>query len=316
MNKNTKLLLAVFVVLLAVYFLFFRSKDRISSEKIDAKLFVADSSKIDKIEFVKTGEKFTIEKVNGSWVVTSPINYPADTNAIVPILGNLKNFKIEGIASDKTEKFSTYLDSANHTVITVYQEGKNLGTFEIGKMAVSAENSYIKKPDDNKILIASGLNSANFTKSMNDFRSKFIMSIQYAGIKSIKFQSIDSVKADYEVVQDSLNHWVIGKDSVAHTYMDGFLNMLTNMSTESFKDTTMTTFPPPTWTITISGQMPVTVNFYKEKTDPVFYIMQVSGKTQLFRISDPGARQWLKKRDDFIPPPPKPVNTDKKPDKK
>jgi hypothetical protein len=316
MNKNTKILLGAFIVLLAIYLLFFRSKDRISSDKIDAKLFVADSSRIDKIEFVKTGETFTIEKMNGNWVVTKPVNYPADTNAITPILGNLKNFTIEGVASDKPEKFPSYLDSANHTIVTVYQEGKQLGTFEIGKMAVSMENSFIKKPDDNRILIASGINSANFNKTLADFRSKYITSIPGPMIKSIKFQSTDSNKVDYEVVQDTVNHWVIGKDSVAHVNIDAFINMLGNMNTEGFKDTTMTTFPVPTWTITIGGTQPTTINFYKEKTEPVYYIMQITGKTQLFRISDAGARQWFKKKTDFQPPPQQKVDINAPKDKK
>lgn len=304
MTKNTKILLVVFVALLAVYFLFFRTKDRISSDKWDERLFTADSSKIEKIEIVKTGESITVEKINGQWMVTKPVNYPADTNAITPMLGNLKNFRIEGIASDKAEKFPTYLDSANHTVVTVYQDGKALGTFEIGKMAVGPENSYIKKPDDNKILIGSNINATNFTKTLNQFRFKYITSIQSAGIKTIQIKSTDSNKVDLLIKQDSANHWSLGSDSIAHTYIDGFLNMLGNMNTDGFKDSAMTVLPQPTYTYTITGTQPTTINFYKENGPPVSYIMQVSGIQQLFRWSEPMVATWFKKKTDFIPPPP------------
>lgn len=315
MTKNTKILLGVFVVLLGVYLLFFRGKDRVSSDNVETKLFTADSSKIDKIEIVKTSGSMTLEKINGQWVVTKPVNYPADTNAITPLLGGLKNMRIEGVASANVDKFPTYLDSANHTVVTAYQEGKLLGTFEVGKMAVSQENSYIKLPNDNRILIGSGINAAYFSRGLKDYRSKYITSIQTAGIKSIKFQSTDSNKVDYEIIQDSANHWVIGKDSVQHVLIDAVVNLFGNMFTDDFIDTPVTTPPTATMTITITGTQPLTVNFYKDNSNPAVdsYIMTVSGVKQVFRVPGTMAGSWFKKKSEMLPPP---VTNNKTPDQK
>jgi hypothetical protein len=91
--------------------------------------------------------------------------------------------------------------------------------------------------------------------------------------------------------------------------MEGFLNMLANFNTDDFKDTVMTTFPVPTYTVTIStsGQ-PTVINLYKEvSTDPnaaPAYITQVSGVNQLFRLFGALATQLMKKPSDFIPPKP------------
>ena len=316
MNKNTKILLGVFVVLLGIYLLFFRSSDKIQSDKLDDRLFSADSTKIEKIELFRTGDSITFEKVNNQWMITKPVNYPADTGAVYQMLSNLKNFRVEGVASDKADKFNTFLDSVNHTVITVYQEGKALGTFEIGKMAVSQENSYIKKPGDNKVLLASNITAANFNKTLTQFRFKYITGITTPGIKSIVFKSTDSNKVDFELKQDSAAHWSIGPDSVQHAYVDAFVNALGNMNAEDFKDTTMTTFPPAIYTITVNGTQPLTINFYKENGTPTHYIMQVSGIKQLFRCSDATIPQWCKKKTDFIPPPPPKQETPKEQPKK
>lgn len=303
MNKNTKILLIVFIVLLGVYFLFFRSKDRISSDKIESKLYTADSSKIDKFEIVRTTGAITFEKVNGVWMITKPINYPADTNMVLPIIGNFVKLNIEGVASVNAEKFSTYLDSANHPVVTVYQEGKPLATFEVGKMSVTAENSFIKKQDDNKILIGSGINTNNFTKALKDYRIKAITSINSGTVKSIQFKSTDSTKVDFEIKKDTAEKWFIGKDSVTATVIGNYLNALNVINAEDFKDTTITTFPVPTFTVTINGIQQVVMNFYKEPntSNPIYYIMQVSGIKQLFRISEAGSNLWMKKKKDFIP---------------
>ncbi len=309
MNKNIKILLAVFAVLIAVYFLFFRSGEKISTEKIDAKLFVADSSKINKIEIVKNNETIVLEKVNDVWKMTKPIEYNADTTNIYLMLKDLKNFTIESIASDNPANFKNYLDSVNNAKITTYQEGKPLGTFILGKTQ-AGDNSYIKKPEENRILLASNLTAGLFIKSAKDYRNKFILSIQPYIVTNVSFKSTDSNKVDFSVNKDSAGKWNINGDSVSASVMEGFLNILANLNTDDFKDTVMTTFPVPTYTVTVNtstGQQTV-INMYKETlSDPnaaPSFITQVSGNNQLFRLFSALAAQLMKKPSDFIPPKP------------
>lgn len=309
MNKSIKILLAVFAILIAVYFLFFRSGEKVSTEKIDAKLFVADSSKIDKIEIVKNNETVVLEKVNNQWNLTKPINYPADTTNVYLMLKDLKNFTIESVASENQAKFNNYLDSVNNAKISTYQEGKLLGTFILGKTQTN-DNSFVKKPEDNRILLASNLTAANFTKQTKEYRNKFILSIQPYLVNKISFKSTDSNKVDFSAIKDTASKWNIAGDSISSSVMEGFLNILTNFNTDDFKDTVMTTFPVPTYTVTIyitTGQ-PIVINLYKEISPahdaaPAF-ITQVSGNNQLFKLFGAIAGQLMKKPSDFIPPKP------------
>ncbi len=308
MNKSIRILLIVFVALIALYFLFFRSKERESTDKIDAKLFVADSSKIDKVEIVKNNETIVLEKINGQWNLTKPVNYPADTNAVYPMLKDLKNFMIESSASENPEKFNNYLDSVNNSKISTYQEGKLLGTFILGKMQ-GMGNAFIKKPDENRILLASGIIASNFTKPSKDFRNKLILTLTTYGINKIEFKSTDSNKVDFIAARDSVNKWRIAGDTVASAPIEGFLNMFSALIAEDFKDTAMTNPPPPTYTLTIysnSGAPPTVINLYKEAgTTPQTYICQVSGIQQLFKFNEGMAGQLMKKKKDFIPDAPK-----------
>ncbi|MEO8512086.1 MAG: DUF4340 domain-containing protein [Ignavibacteria bacterium] len=309
MNKSIKILLAVFAILIAVYFLFFRGGEKVSTDKIDAKLFVADSSKIDKIEIVKTGETVVLEKVNNQWKLTKPLDYPADTTNIYLMLKDLKNFVIESVASENPAKFNSYLDSVNNSSISTYQEGKLLGTFILGKTQ-SEGNSFIKKPEENRILLASNLTASLFTRPSKDYRNKFITSIQPYVVSRVSFKSTDSSKVDFSVMKDSTGKWKINNDSVSTSVMEGFLNLLSNLSTDDFKDTVMTTFPSPIYTLnvtTTTGQTTV-INLYKDAvTDPnaaPSYITQVSGVNQLFKLFGAIAGQLMKKQSDFIPPKP------------
>lgn len=316
MNKSTRNLLIIFVILAAIVYLFFMRKEKISTENIKEKLFTADSSKIDKIEIVRTDISITLEKVNGQWMVTKPVNYQADTTSVCPILGNLQDFKIESVTSEKPENFHNYLDSALHPVVTAYQGGKQLGTFEVGKYAISYSNAYIKLPNENRILLASNLTSNNFTKPFKDFRYKVITSIPTPGITKVVFKSTDSNKVDFTATKDTSGRWFIGSDSIPKNNMDGFTNSLANFMTEDFKDTVPATFPVPTYTLTVYSPQPVTINFYKDTTStPNSYTVQVSNIKQLFKFSDSFAANMMKKKKDFIPEPPK-KEEPKKDDKK
>jgi hypothetical protein len=267
---------------------------------------------------VKTGESITLEKVNGVWQVSKPIVYPADTNSITPILGNLQNFRIESITSTNPEKFNNYLDSVNNTQVTVYQEGKMLGTFILGKYALSYMNSYIKKPDDNKILLASNLNQSMFVKPLKDFRNKIIWQIPTISLNKIEFRSTDSLKVNFDAAKDSTGRWYIGADSIPEANITGFLNMMANFTTEDFIDSTITTFSEPTYTIKIyGGPQPYWINLYKmPNITPVEYMIQVSDNKQLFRMSEGMARGLMKQRTDFIPAPQKDTKTETKDVKK
>src|ERR1051325_3738728 len=240
MKKSTRNLLIVFVILIAIVYLFFGRKERISTQNIQEKLFTADSTKIEKIEIIKNTESITLEKVNGNWMVTKPVNYPADTSAIFPMLSNLKNFKIESEVSSNPAKFPEFLDSANNATVNVFQDGKQIGTFKLGKGASAGDNSYIMKADGSGILLASKLTAGNFTKPLKDFRNKNIFSIQSYLMNKITFKSDDSLKYEFTASKDTSGKWFIGTDSIPKTNMDGFLNLMAAFNTEDFKDTTIT----------------------------------------------------------------------------
>jgi hypothetical protein len=316
MNKSTKYLLIIFVILAVIVIVFFKGKDKISTQNVEEKLFIADSSKIDKIEIARSKDTIVLEKIGGLWKLSRPVDYPCDTNAITPLLSNLQNFKIESVISENPKNFGTYFDTTNNSSVTVYQEGKQLGSFILGKSGQGYETAYLKRAEENRVLLASKLGTFNFTKPLKDYRNKQMLALQTLTISKIECKSTDSNKVDFTAIKDTAGRWFIGADSVAKSTMEGFTNLFINAQTDDFKDTVITQFPEPTYSITIHnsqpGIAPVVINFYKQATTPVEYIVQISNNKQLFKFSDAFAASWMKKRKDLIPEPQKEVKTDDK----
>jgi hypothetical protein len=123
------------------------------------------------------------------------------------------------------------------------------------------------------------------------------------GLSKIDFKSTDSNKVNFTAVRDSLNVWHIEGDSVSSSVMSGYLGMFNNLSTEDFVDSTVTSFPVPTYTLIFTSPTQQSfINLYKmPNTTPVAYMMQVSGVNQLFKFYEGMAGQIMKKKKDFVP---------------
>lgn len=308
MNKTTRNLLIVFVILAGVYFIFFRGKDKISSDNnLESKLYKADSSKIEKIEVIRTDGSITLEKQSGLWKLTKPVDYAADTSSVYPLLGDLQNLTIESVTSTNPQNFGTYFDTTNNSRVNVFQEGKMVGTFVLGKSSQAYNTAYVKKADENKVYLVSKVNVFNFNKPLKDYRSKYVLSINSLQIKKFEFKSTDSNKVDFAMAKDSLGQWKIGADTVTKTTTDGFVNLFANFNTDGFVDSAVTFTTPPTFTLIVyaDGIQPTVFNFYKQDSSPAEFFLQISNQKQLFRVPEGYSGTYMKKKKDFIPETPK-----------
>ena len=129
----------------------------------------------------------------------------------------------------------------NNAKVTVYQEGKPLGTFIVGKCC--RRKLLHNEADDQRVLIASGPFAGNFIKASKDYRDKVIMIIPSFTMSKLDFKSTDSNKVDFSAVKDTAGKWFVGKDSIATAVMDSYLNQYAVLRTDDFKDTTISVFP-------------------------------------------------------------------------
>jgi hypothetical protein len=304
MNKNkTYLLGAVLVVLvIAAYFLTADRGTKTETEKTPEKekeFFSVDSANVDKIEIVRKNQKLVLQKVAGSWRQTEPVDYPVVANFVPLAVGDLKNFILSTTVSVNPAKADTYgFNDTNKATITVFEKGVQKGVIVMGNAGVGAAQTFIKRPDKNAVYLAENLLRMNFVKDdINDWRDKLIVTIPSGSVKSIEFINSNET---YKITRDSLNKFFIGKDSVQLSNMEGYLNLLQNMNTQTFSDASLDTVKKFTGVIKVEADKPYEFSLLKINAEPVYYLMKVSGIKQVFRFDEALAKMILKPRNEFI----------------
>lgn len=299
-KKQLYILVGVFVILVVLaYILTNESGEKTASYKLEKKFFEVDSAKVDKLEFEMKGTKVALEKSGINWVMTAPVKYAAFEQFVAGCLGDLKNYTLTSIAStnpQNKEKFG--FNDTSIVKLNVYEAGNMLGTILIGKAGSGASQTYIKKPDSDEIFLADKFLQINFVKdNWTDWRNKRITGFLRSEIKSI---DLISKEESFTLTQDTTNKWAIGKDSVNMAQVEGLLNILGDMNTQSFYDSPLPEGLNSEYKVVIKTSTTSEVNFYPyEKNGVKRYYLTVTGVNQVFDVDDAFIKNLFKAKKDF-----------------
>lgn len=304
MKANKTYILAVIFIVLAVlaYFLTTDRGEKTATYKLEKKLFNVDSAAVDKLEFEQNGKKVTLVKSGVEWKMTEPVEYTAFPQFVGSVLSDLKKYKLESKVSDNPNNKDRYgFNDTNFLKLTVYQGGNPVGTMLIGSAPPSPGQTFVKKPGSDEIFLAGDFVRSNFVKEnmINDWRDKHIFSIPKGNIKSVDFVSSSD---NYRIESDSTGKYFVGKDSVNSQVADGVYNMFQNLSTQGFKDSTISDNEKFDHTIKINADKEYVLNFLKsggDENNPK-YILKISGIKQLFEVDGNFLKMIFKPKKEII----------------
>ncbi|MFA7360114.1 MAG: DUF4340 domain-containing protein [Candidatus Kapaibacterium sp.] len=300
-NKNIYILGAVLVILAAVsYFVMRDTSGEKKTQNLSEKLFTADSLSIDKFEIERNGKKVIMEKKAGLWNVTSPVLYTANQQFIGSALSSLKSYKLSSIVSANPGNKDFYgFNDTNYTKVTVYQNGSLAGVILVGNSAPGAAQTYLKKPDGNEVYLANEFLFNNFVKfDLSEWRDKTVISIPVGSIRSIDF---DAGTEKYTVTKDTTMKFYVGNDTVSTTVFDGVTSMLSNFTTQNFKDTTLVEDIKSNFSARVIWTKDTEFKFYKYGIEESKkYLMQVSGVNQVFEVDENFVKAFIKPRAEIL----------------
>jgi hypothetical protein len=291
MKKNTYILAGLFVVLLIAAFLVLQKPgEQSSSSAITGFLAAIDSLSVDKIEIKTPKSFFVMEKRGTEWYIVQPINYKANQTNIGQIIHQIKNLEVKSTVSSKPEKHSVFQVDQSGTEVKVYEKGIEKISFVLGKMAASYTESYARKNNSDDVLLVEGANSYLFNRPVKDWRDKTIFNTPKENIREVKYQFGDTTFS--VTFKDSI--WLLGKDKVEQSMMDGILTSLSNLQADDFIDSTLS--PKITAAITYAD---VQIRFSYNRTTNK-YTVQSSNSPQWFVVEPGKAAQILKRKKEII----------------
>ncbi len=204
-KNNSKVLLVILVVLLAVYAVLQLTDHSDSNMKTD--LVAVDTAQIDKIVIQppKAAPQIVLQRNGGTWQVAAENEtHVADKRKINSILRDLMRLKPTSVVATDKEQWKKYeVTDSLGTRVKLMKGNKVKADVLLGKFNfIAAKNrqpnpyqrqpqgemvSYVRPYDDNAVYSVDGMIKMNFSADPDNYRDKTFVNLQQNEIKKIDF---------------------------------------------------------------------------------------------------------------------------------
>jgi hypothetical protein len=240
---NNKLLIIVFIVLLALVVLLKFVQHSKGDRNFTAKLFEADTAKISAIIIIPRGSKEEVRIVrNGKqWnLVRKGKTYKTEKNAVESMLNRLQTMKSEYVAAmDKSEWAQYQVTDTSATRVKVEQAGKVVTDILVGKFSYTQnqQTTYVRPYNEDYVYAVNGFLAMLFNRDPNDYRDKSM--VKLAGPNSFKKLEFSYPDSSFTLVKEK-NTWTINGRTADSTKVANYLSALAFLSGSDFVDDAVT----------------------------------------------------------------------------
>jgi len=259
---NTKILIIVLVVLVAVFALsrIFRSPGLESN--LRKTLVSVDTAAVTEVKIQPARDRSSeikLFKEGKTWnVVADKQKSVTDNNSVKAMLGQLLNLRTQRLASRKKEKWETYNVSDKGTHVTVYEGSKKVADFNCGRTgfiqngagSFGGAYTYVRLSDEDEVYTVEGFLESQFNRAYNDWRNKVFLRVNKDDITKLTFK----YPADSGFVVSKKNStWFVGNEKGDLNKIKNFFGQLTFKNLNDFADGFMVPGPAQ-FTLLIEGK--------------------------------------------------------------
>ena len=293
-------LFIVFVLLLAVYLIFFVFNKK-SETSFDDNLVDIDKDLVDVIKIKNNGEMsqtFSLEKsTDDQWYILGDKKYKADDKVVESTLSAIEKIKIKNIVTRNPEKLGQYeLEENKAKRVELYSNNKLLVDILIGKFNFNQQartaNSFVRLTGKNDVYATDGFNGFMVNGEMDNYRIKTIANFDANSITGINLQN---ESLNYEFIKIG-NDWSVNGSVLDSVKMKSYLNYLSSARGNKFVTTKpdFDQFPlVNSLKIRENDNQQVNINAYKNEQENKFIIHSDQNEDAYFESDSSGIYKKL-----------------------
>ncbi len=239
-KKNIFILLGIFVALVLIMVIVEgtgkRDRKKADEESILFPGFTAD--RVSSVEIKTKEREVKLKKEGDIWLVATFDNYPADQEAVEKALETVTDLKSTLTASRSAGKHSQFAVDEESSVIVTMLGAENedaLARFFVGKMGADFMSTYIRKSDQDEVLLADGYLISIFDKGVRGWRDRTIFDFDTSQVQRLTLVSQDKEEIAIEAQEDG--NWQIMKPEVSPAKkdaVDGIVREISKLDTDEF----------------------------------------------------------------------------------
>ncbi len=258
--RNTLLLLGVFIILGGYIYLFELNRD--IGEKGEKILDFAEED-VEAIVLIYRDQMIGLNrKPSGKWMLTQPLQAPADESVIHGILTALNFSEVKRIIEERPSKkdLATFgLDNPWVKLLITLKKEKTLPAILVGEKTPVGYSAYVKRANEPAVLLTSASLRSTLEKKLSDFRDKGILRVDPERVAKIEIQT---EKVSLVLVRREGGDWRLEapqNKEAKQAAVSAYLRTLTQLRATGFADNKSETLKkyglkPPLLKISLAGK--------------------------------------------------------------
>jgi len=182
--KKEYLILLLMIVVLSAY-LMMRSRNQTHYELPSPPQ--ADSQKIDRIVITKNGQGFELNKKDDQWTV-GPEDYAADSVKVKNMVKAAVDLTITDLISESGNYERYDLTDDKKIDVQVFEGGKMVRNFSVGKAAPTYQHTFVRLADDPKVYNARGQLNHTFDHTISNLRDLTVLAFDKDAITDVSIR--------------------------------------------------------------------------------------------------------------------------------
>ncbi|MBD3184056.1 DUF4340 domain-containing protein [Candidatus Poribacteria bacterium] len=214
-NKKILILLSIFIVLLVITIILERPFGDKESDEETLIFPDFDADQVVSVEIKTKDKEVKLNKEGDTWIVATADNYAADAKAVSDMLAKVKELEISLVASKSADKHAQFeVDEENGTQIKLFgPEDKLLAHLFVGKMGSDFMSTYVRKANQDRVLLVDGYLKSSFDKGTRGWRNRTIFDFDESQAQRLTLVPEDKDEIAIEAQEDG--SWQILKPEVA-----------------------------------------------------------------------------------------------------
>ncbi len=304
MKSRNLIILALVVAAVAGYIFFHERHQMTSDEQREraGKVFPElDRDDITVVVVDNSHGRFVMEKSGGTWRLTEPVVFEANSASVNSVLTSLTNLEEERTLSTSDVELEAYgLDQPEMTVTLATQAGERF-EMAVGDEAALGSSRALRRGDEASIVLAPGWFVTDLDKGLDDWRSRDVVDLVAADVASIQVVAGDD---RMQAVRDG-RRWMLLEPMEDLADADHVSNLISDLNglriVEFLDDGTPLAdigLDPPAYQVTVvrseSGS-PIRLDFgSSQEEDGSATIACRRDGSELFRVNDGAAIRLTK----------------------
>jgi len=300
---NFKVLLVIFIALLAVFLITKMIENKKGERSFRKDLVTVSLEEVDGLTYIpepSTGREIDLTKESEGWyVVADGITYNADGSVIENLISSLISLKPQRVAATSKSKWKEYqVTDSTGTRVTLFSEDKKIADLYIGKFSYQPQEStnpyqqqqgkmtsYVRLAGDKEIYAVEGFLKMSFQSDIKNLRLRSLIDINKEGIARVVYNYPGD--ASYTVSRMGTQFMIDGVVTDS-TITDKYLATLARLSSLDFVDNVSFDFNNPSHKIIIESNSipPIELKAFEADTVNRFIITSSANPGSFFSGSE------------------------------